>query len=507
MGVWMLELTAGPTWRFASSPAEWDGAAYVEGLEVSDDHVDAVSLSEPTELAKSFSLHGDAVAALDLESVALGATAKVYYWTDPTTGDPTLLLSGTVEDPVYGSSSEPLTATVREVPWLDRGAVIPATAAINGDTWPSADAGLDDEVYPVIVGAPGATSVMGSPAYLVDTGAGRSVLVAGHPVVAPTVRIHDLTGATSNLLNVSTVADGLGRSVAIADGSAWGALAAGDELWAVWQTDGGLANPESPSSALTGAGDVIEWLLHRSTLRVDWGRLRAAKARLNAYKIDTYIQGAPGEPVSPWRWISSHLLPLLPVSVRTGPKGLYLAVFDPGAPLTEARIRLEEGRNCDRISPVSTLGVSDVANDFSLTYAPRSDGDKGASIVRVSGDRATLDAFPSAFRSAICEESRRRFGRIGRHLATTAIYDASTATRLLLSMAARDALPAREVVYALRDGHGIEGLEPGDSVRLVDDGLGWSARSAYVWSVRLGTPVEVALRLWHRPGRDLRVTG
>ena len=48
----------------------------------------------------------------------------------------------------------------------------------------------------------------------------------------------------------------------------------------------------------------------------------------------------------------------------------------------------------------------------------------------------------------------------------------------------------------------LERLEPGDVVELTDSGLGWTAKIAHVWTVRVSETTEITLRLWHRPGRD-----
>lgn len=513
MGVWMLDIAAGPTWRFATRPVDWNGDRYHHGLVTSGEALSALSFDAPEEVSHSFTVYAQHVADFDAESVALGAVGTLRYWEDPDgSDDPITVAVGTIEDPIFGGPDEPLGATLRDSPWLDRGLIPDAAAFVSADTWANfdTDANIDAEFYPLVIGEPGeyttsTPDAYGSPALYVDTtGGSELMMVAGHPVVGTSIWLNNTTQGTQTTASVSTQADDLGRPVAVADVSAWvtaSGLAAGDEVWATWYLagHGGLPLPSDPSVALTGAGDLIEYLLHRSTIRVDWGRLRAAKQHLNTFRVDTYIQGLPEQRVSPWGWISEHLLPLLPVSVRTGPEGLYLAAFDPSRPVERGVERMEEGRNCDRISPVAAVGTEDVANSFELRYAPKSDRDKGFSVARVSGDRTLLDAFSGAIRSPVCEESVRRFGVRSRQMSTTAIYDDSTATRLLLAMAARTALPPLEVAYQMRR---PTDLEPGDQVRLVDDSLGWGARTAYVWSVRTGTPTEVTLRLWRIPGRD-----
>jgi len=506
--VWLLDLVAGQTWRFASRTVTWDGNRYTDGLETPGSFADALSFSVPTEASFPVVIQAQHVAKLDMEDIALGATATLYYWQDPDgDDDPVVVISGTVEDPEYGGRDEPLDCSIREVPWDDNGRIPDATARIDLDTWPNydTDAGIDDEFYPLVIGEPGIdVDTVGSPAYWVQIAATDYVLVAGHPRVASTatVSIYNKTQGTNNAPNLSHVADGLGRIVTVGDITAWGGIAAGDEIWAVWGAGGALPNPEDPTKPLTGAGDLIEYLLHRSTIRVDWGRLRAAKGRLNGYRIDTYLQPGPEERFSAWTWITEHMLPRLPVSVRTGPNGLYLAVFDPTAPVAQARVRLEHGRNCERVSTVAVLGTSDVANDFALSYAPQANKDKGSATVRLTGSTETLDAFDDAYRSAICEESVRRYGVIPREFKTAIVYDQSTAVRMLISEAALTALPFREVTYIVNDEADILDMEPGDLVSLTDSTLGWTDRAASAWTVRVTDPREVTLRLWHQPGRD-----
>jgi hypothetical protein len=500
----MCEIVAGQTWRFASRAVAFDGNEYTDGLETPGTFADALSLSVPSEASMPITIHAQAVADLDVEDVVRGATARILWWADPDGDDPIVVLDGVVEDPVYGGADEPLTATVREVPWDDRGRIPAVDAVINDDTWPNRDPQVDitDERYPIVIGAPGVSSVagdvVGSPAFWVVVGGTDYLLIAGHPVLAASIWLNDLTGPSATTAAVTTTADGLGRQVAVCDVTAWSGLGAGDELWATWYLGGGLANPDAPGELMTGAGDVLEWMLHRSTIRVDWGRLRAAKARLNAYRIDTYIQADPERRVTPWDWIVSHLLPILPVAVRTGPAGLYLAAFDLSASVPIAS--LEDGRNCDRSSPVSVSGTSGVANDLALHYAPRADRDKGSRVARVSGHRPTLDTYSDAVRSALCEESVRRFGARSLELSTSVVYDDATATRVLIALAARSALPPRDVVYTVDQS--LERLEPGDVVAVTDSGLGWTAKIAHVWAVRVSETTEITLRLWHRPGRD-----
>lgn len=501
---------AGRTWRFATRELSWSGDAYADGLEVSGEHMEAVGLSEPVERSVPFALHAQHVPDFDADDIAIGATATLRYWRDPDgSEDPIVVVSGRVLDPEYGDGSEPLTATVEEAPWDDQGLLPDANAKVSEATWPnSTEDDSAEEFYPLVFGEPGigADDIPGAPALKVFDALAASpwyAVVAGHPVAATTVEVYDRTGGASTTLAVSTVQDSVGRSVAVVNVFPWGAFAVGDELWVSWDAaGGGMVQPDDPTRLLNRAGDVVEWFLRRSTIRVDWGRLRAAKAALNAYRIDAYLAPDPDERVAPWRWVVDHLLPILPAQVRTSPDGLYLAAFDPSRPPEVASAAMERGRNCDRISAVSVVDSGEVVNDLTLHYACAADTDRSAASVRVSGDPAILAADADAIPSAACRDSVRRYGRRPLEMTSKVLWERATAIRALLSIAALRALPPVEVVYEVDDDDDLLRLEPGDAVSLTDAGLGWSGRLAYVWSVRFGDVREVTLRLWHTAGRD-----
>jgi len=509
---WLIEIVAGHTWRFSTRRITYDGELYADGLETPGAFEDLLAMDVPAERSMPVVVDAQQVPEFDPEDIGLGATARLLWWRDPDDGDPVVVLSGDVIDPEWGAPGNLglLVATVREVPWEDRGLLPDADAKINATTWPNfdADAPIEEEFYPLVIGSPGIWdgNVLGSPGYYVQVASTDYILVAGHPVLSSEVTIYDRTGDRHDRLAVSTVADGLGRKVAVVDGTAWTFLNQGDELWCIWtgnsMTDpGGLRHPDDPTQALRGAGDVVEYLLRRSTIRVDWGRQRAARHRLNAYKIDAYIGAGPSGRVSPWEWIVAHLLPILPVVVRTSPEGLYLAVWDPSQPAEQARASLEAGRNCERLGPVSVIGTDDVLNDWTLEYAPRAESDKGSATLRLTGDPKTLRSFPDAIQHPACAESVRRYGRRSEQLSTAVIYDAPTAGRILLQRAAVQALPPAEVAYLLLE-H-VPQLEVGDAVTVTDSDLGWTDRVLHVWSLRPGDDgTEVVLRQHRIPGRD-----
>lgn len=90
-------------------------------------------------------------------------------------------------------------------------------------------------------------------------------------------------------------------------------------------------------AVMRGAGDVLRWALGQSSLRVDRDRLAAALPALNGFLIDCVID----ERVTPWEWLSANLLPLLPVSLVSGPRGLYPVVWRHAAKASDATFRLD----------------------------------------------------------------------------------------------------------------------------------------------------------------------
>ncbi len=70
---------------------------------------------------------------------------------------------------------------------------------------------------------------------------------------------------------------------------------------------------------MDGAGDVLLWMLRRSTVPVDRRRFAALRERLNQYIVGGYVNAE----ARPWDWVVDHLLPILPLSIVGGPAGSY----------------------------------------------------------------------------------------------------------------------------------------------------------------------------------------
>lgn len=229
----------------------------------------------------------------------------------------------------YGDAGEPVSVTAEARPIEDHGTILPADAAVNADTWPTAPESSIGRVYPLVFGAPGANAqalTSGSPALPVEVTSSLvdTVLVNAEPTVATTVTIIS-TGDNSNVtLPITSMRDGRGRMVAVVDisGQTNDFRAETASYYARWDNGGATYN-DTHTGALTSLGDVLLWALRRTTLQVDVGRIRAVAPLLVQRKVDGYVDQVVGA----WEWIRAQLLPMAPVSAVTGADGLYLALW------------------------------------------------------------------------------------------------------------------------------------------------------------------------------------
>jgi hypothetical protein len=109
----------------------------------------------------------------------------------------------------------------------------------------------------------------------------------------------------------------------------------------------GLTNGEQDGPLRT-VQELLNLTLSSSSLPVDWPRLYSALDRLPIFDVEGYID----ERVSVWDFVSRELLPLLPMSLRTGPRGLYAITADLGATAADAIGTLRAGLDCWRVGVI-----------------------------------------------------------------------------------------------------------------------------------------------------------
>lgn len=440
------------------------------------------------------------------------ATGELAIWVDGLDyEDREVLLTGRISEPEYGADGDPVAFTLAQAPWDDRGIVPEATAVVNETTWPDAYSEDSGAVYPIVWGKPGVYTDSdgaiqertGSPALVVDwdTGGAQSnmLLIAGHRVDSTSVRVVDQDGENGVDLTVTHQADGYGRICAVVDMTDPSAatLRLSTEYWVCWNQNKALIGDDS-TAPIEGAGDLLMWMLRRSTIAMDYSRFELAAAQLNTYLTAGYID----EAVAPYSWLQDNLLPLLPVSLAAGPNGVQPVVWHMDATATSAVAELTEGAEVFRISNVSYLrSPSDLINDVRLDYALRARVGDYMRTVSV-GPTTDTDA-PDVYPLHHARVSASRYGVQSESIETDIVIDDATATAIATWMVRARALPIREVKY--EGGADIGWIEPGYIVTLTDDDLSFAAQLCIVseatWVDEM--TVELSLLIVDEPARDL----
>jgi hypothetical protein len=109
----------------------------------------------------------------------------------------------------------------------------------------------------------------------------------------------------------------------------------------------GLLNT-AQAGPLRTVHELLALTLSSSSLPVDWPKLYAALGRLPSFGVEGYVD----ERVSVWDFVSRELLPLLPMSLRTGPRGLYALTADFTATVSDTIGTLRAGLDCWRVGVI-----------------------------------------------------------------------------------------------------------------------------------------------------------
>lgn len=527
---WLLDFTwGGVTYRFTDEgngldvTIGSDSYRYDAGLEWGGTLADEVDpfTDSPDPKEASFTLWFPP--GVDVpERVARGynlgsSTGKLMQWCSGTTRVATVI-DGKIRDPEYATKFDAVTCSLEELPFADTNRWPPALAKVDATSWPGAADKAVGEFYPWVLGVPGYdpsnSRMVGSPGLHLDaSGATNHLLIAGHVVLASRVIVRNGKDGTADSFNVATKADGYGRLISYIDLDAPSgvgiAVDPDNPYWVQFTTThgGGLVAQDGVSE-LRGAGDMIFWWLQRSSLRWDRGRLAAIRDRLNGYVLDMSMVASPDNRPKPWELVQERILSLLPVSVRTGPNGLYLAWFDwlaTEATADPARFDVDAGL-VQRASAIAYSSIDMVANEFRFSYKVDGERNKPTATYILTGSESTLASESTASPHISCRMSDAEYGTIVKEWSSSEVYDPATAGKVCQWQAAAFAMQSRSIVYtAPRDyGH----LDPGRAVVVNDTAIGLYNAIALVDRVpwRSGTDLDFTLRLLSVPGRDSLVS-
>lgn len=276
--------------------------------------------------------------------------------------------------------------------------------------------------------------------------------------------------------------------------------------WLDHESDGGGKVGED-GTLMRGAGKVLADLLRQTSVPVDRGRWAAVEGFLDRYRLDFVIDAQ----VVPWDFARQNILPLLPVSIVTGPEGLYGVVWRYDATTADAVAHLDTGTDpeIERTGPVTT-DRSEVVNRITVKYgrALRT----GRWLAQVTLD-ATDDngAIPDLY----CATSQLRYRRVDgsplvveKTIEAVCIYDDATALAVAQWYARAFALARCRVTYSVSESR-YGWLERGAVVTLTDADLYIDGRVCIVESIAMDGSgrLEMGLLMVADPVRDaLRFT-
>jgi hypothetical protein len=520
--IWLLEVEyAGIVHRWASHELDVDtddgGSVHYDGGLAIDltqtfgllsDSPDRVSIP----VAVFFQVDVAAVEQLGHDLSA--CRAELSAWVDGRTYEERQVqLVGKVVNPVYGAEGEPVTFSIAENAGDDHGLVPAPTWRVTPETWANADEAVIGRYYPIPFNRPGKyveidgteADTTGSPVLLVQTaGATRYGLIAGLATAAGrnggTVRIINLTKELAVSLTAEVVTDALGQEVTVVDLVAQmaGGWEVGDELWCRWDdSDGGVISRRG--TTMKGAGEILRWWLEQVTIPVDFGRFAVLEDPLNAYELCGYID----EPIKPWDFIRRHLLPILPVSMASGPEGLYPILWRSAAEARDAVVHLRAGHDCVRRGPVTREGGQPV-NEIRLEFAKRGDTREFRRALTITGNPSAADlASAEVMTSLHSRASHARYGRGAKSMQSEWIALASTAALVLHDRVRLEGFRRRGLVYGLDRIHWS--LQRGDEIRITDPEMHFDEQLVLVRArTPVPTGVDVELVLLEDPVRDSR---
>ncbi len=446
----------------------------VEPLEVDDEHVYRGGLSDlALELGQDSVVLEVRDESYDWPVLAArlqGGRATVRRWLEGEAYDQALVfVAGDVVDVSWDTADAPVVFRVLAQSSASRGVPVPDAFAASGSvTWPEAGGPVvaDQGVpYPILFGYPGYDGASNPypivPVALAQYSATRALTKAivcedGDAEIT-SVRLRNNATDGEATQTCAKATDLLGKRVVIAhfNASATGYPAnvnEGRALFAGYSPTGGGGIARS-------AYDVIVYLLRRwGSDTVEWGRLPEVQSLLEPYLVDTWIDAQVPDP---WTWLEQVLLPDLPVVVRLGPRGRFLAPVTWRPTLDQVVAQLEVGRHVAAASRFA-LERPTIVNEFVAEYREDRQGVYRARVVITGGDGTDLGVLPSSVpgatstttvsvvRSARCRESRDAYGLRRSEVQTIDwTWDEGTVLRVLEDRVEREALPARITSYTV----------------------------------------------------------
>jgi len=246
------------------------------------------------------------------------------------------------------------------------------------------------------------------------------------------------------------------------------------------------------------AGDVIQYMIERAGLTVDYARMASTTAALQAYRFDCAIDAQ----VKPLEWLESNILPFVPASVVQGNDGWYAVVWRRDAQAADATATLDTNTDPE-VRLVGDVNFdSDVINQCSLQYQYDVQHSRYTATIYRGGqpnlqpDSALVaDVGESTYEpsdDAYTRISQAVFGVQSRTYSSACIYDSATAGRVLADKIRAFGQPRMRCTYTVPRSYG---LELGQVVTVTDPDLSLSKRVALVESIEIDSTGLDGVRL------------
>lgn len=355
-------------------------------------------------------------------------------------------------------------------------------------TWSAAQRKATGTTGPWVIGAPGDSDYPGSPAPVVDTTTTpKRLLLHYGPSDVTTGTVWGPKTANSGEADSwdsdspATAAqdtDAAGNQATTGDfGPGGSAVQYNPDGEYYWSWTGGGPTPR-------GAGDVCIAMLQTSTVRWDpfaWGSVRA---RLNVYRVDTYVD----EEVSPWEWLKRRVLPMLPMSITLGPRGLEPRLWPWLDEDEVGGFELSDGPGLSMAGPVRYLRW-----DPEPEVRARYGYDPEARLYRYEATMTALD-------TAYAQHAITISGKAGGRPLELPTWDADTAHRVAAQRLRMLALQPISIPFMADPAeHGVEGRRPlriGDPVKLTVSGLSLTDAVGFVGELeRSGDRLRISIYL------------
>lgn len=237
----------------------------------------------------------------------------------------------------------------------------------------------------------------------------------------------------------------------------------GAEIWIGWNGAGGVLNEDRTGPRL-GAGEIIEWLLEQSSLKVDSFANRQPLREVDHFVLDFWIN----EPRSPWEVISEDIVPLLPLSSYASERGVGFVYWDWDAKAADAVAALDIQKDLgERIGSVGVSSISEIYNKLTINYCRTgSDGSMKKSLTYQHEDSPSADDETRAFNPYSFASFTRYGVREGPIIQAPAVERDATARAILDWMIRYYSQTRRTVTYQL--GQKYQALELGHVVTVTD---------------------------------------